>query len=76
MHQSNLEPRMNIQMSPEDESGNDPKIFLRSSNPNSGVRSHTNISKRGGVSFNLGRVIPRNISQDKESLYAENLRLR
>ena len=54
MHQSNIEPRLKIQMSPEDDSETDQKIFQRSSNPHSGVRSHTNISKRGGVSFNLG----------------------
>ena len=40
------------------------------------VRSHTQINKSRVVSFNLGKVIPMQISHDKESLYDENLKLK
>lgn len=72
MHKSNLSQRKPMFLSPEDEDSD----RLANGKSQMAGSSQKTFAKRGTVSFNVGRSIPKNIIHDKESLYADNMKLR
>lgn len=45
-------------------------------NHNHNQNSNNKYKKSPSISFNIGRIMPRNIAQDKEHLYEQNMKLK
>lgn len=81
MNHSKLEERRRQQLqSPQDDNsyGETENLHNKMNSPDRNpMKSHGNISmKRGAVSFNIGRIMPRHINHDKQFLYEENIKLK
>lgn len=73
MNRSGVKERRNdAAISPEDDEYEENEMAHRNfvNKARAPIRSFGDIShKRGAVSFNLGRIVPKNIAHDKEYLY-------